>query len=122
MEQLTRKCVGFLYVFALSIVNDIWPSISGDKASAESRVKEVEDALAKERTESKKALDDAKNSAALREKDFAERLASLTRDVGGKLSLPLLSPSFCTKGCVKVCVLSDFCRSCWRTAGCRPVE
>ena len=52
-----------------------------------SRVKELEDALAKERAESKKALDDAKNSAAPCEKDFAERLASLTRDVGGKFSL-----------------------------------
>ena len=94
LEQLTRKCVGFLYVFALSIVNDIWPSISGDKASPESRVKELEDALAKERAESKKALDDAKNSAALREKDFAERLASLSRDVGGKLNLQLFVPFF----------------------------
>ena len=46
-------------------------------------MKELEDALVKQRVESKKALDDAKNSAALREKEYAERLASLTRDVGG---------------------------------------
>ena len=46
-------------------------------------MKELEDALAKQRAESKKALDDAKDSAALREKEYAERLASLTRDVGG---------------------------------------
>ena len=71
MEQLTRKCLGFLYVFALSIVNDICPSISGDKATAEFQVKELEEALAKERAESKKALDDAKDSAALREKNYA---------------------------------------------------
>ena len=64
-------------------MNDICPSISGDKATAESRVKELEDALAKQRAESKKALDDANDSAALREKEYAERLASLTRDVGG---------------------------------------
>ena len=64
-------------------MNDLWPSISGDKASAESRVKELEDALATQRAESKKALDDAKESAVLREREYAERLASLTRDVGG---------------------------------------
>ena len=71
-------------------MNDICPSISGDKATSESRVKELEDALAKQRAESKKALDDAKDSAALREKNYAERLASLTRDVGGELNLSLL--------------------------------
>ena len=70
-------------------MNDICPSISGDKATAESRVKELEEALAKECAESKKALDDAKDSAALREKNYAERLASLTRDVGGELNLSL---------------------------------
>ena len=47
-------------------------------------MKELEDALAKQRAESKKALDDGKNSAALREKEYAGRLASLTRDVGGE--------------------------------------
>ena len=95
MEQLTRKCLGFLYVFALSIMNEICTCISGDKATAESRVKELEEALAKERAESKKALDDAKDSAALREKNYAERLASLTRDVGGESSLSLLAYFFC---------------------------
>ena len=68
----------------MSIVNKIWPSISGDKASAKSRVKDLEDALAKQCDESKKALDDAKNSAALHKKEYAERLASVTRDVGGE--------------------------------------
>ena len=76
-------------------MNDICPFISGDKATAESRVKELEDALAKQRAESKKALDDAKNSAALREKNYAERLASLTRDVGGELNLPIFVYFFC---------------------------
>ena len=78
----------------MSIINDICPSISGDKATAESRVKELEEALAKERAESKKALDDAKDSAALREKNYAERLASLTRDVGGKLNFATFVPFF----------------------------
>ena len=75
-------------------MNDICPSFSGDKATAESRVKEVEEALAKERAESKKALDDAKDSAAFREKNYAERLASLTRDVGGELNLSLFAYFF----------------------------
>ena len=70
-------------------MNDIWPSISGDKATADSRVKELEDALANQRAESKKALDDAKNSAALREKNYAERLASLSQDVGGEFNSSL---------------------------------
>ena len=68
--------------------------ITGDKATAESRVKELEETLAKERAESKKALDDAKNSAALREKDFAERLANLTRDVGGRFEFATFVPFF----------------------------
>ena len=75
-------------------MNDICPSISGDKATAESRVKELEEALAKQRAESKKALDDAKDSAALREKNYAERLASLTRGVSGESNLPPFVYSF----------------------------
>ena len=59
------------------------PSTSDDKASAESRVKELEEALAAQRAESKKFLDATKAAAALREKEYAERLSSLTRDVGG---------------------------------------
>ena len=73
----------FCSVFALSIVNDIWPSNSGDKAYAESRVKELEEAIASQRAESKKTLDAAKDTAAVRERGFAERLAGLARDVGG---------------------------------------
>ena len=75
-------------------MNGIWPSISGDKATAESRIKELDDALAKQRAESKKALDDAKDSAALREKNYAERLANLTRAVGGELNLSLFAYFF----------------------------
>ena len=75
-------------------MNDICTSFSGDKATAKSRVKELEEALAKERAESKKALDDAKDSAALREKNYAERLAGLTRDVGGELNLSLFAYVF----------------------------
>ena len=75
-------------------MNDICPSISGDKATTDSRVKELEEALAKQRAESKKALDDAKDSTALREKNYAERLASLTRDVGGESSLSLFAYFF----------------------------
>ena len=58
-------------------------SFSGDKASAESRVKELEEAIASQRAESKKTLDAAKDAATVRERGFAERLASLARDVGG---------------------------------------
>ena len=72
-------------------MNDICPSISGDKATDESWVKVLE---AKQQAESKKALDDAKDSAALREKNYAERLASLTRDVGGELNLSLFAYFF----------------------------
>ena len=75
-------------------MNDICVSISGDKATAESRVKELEEALAKQQAESKKALDDAKDSAALREKNYAERLASLTRDVSAESNLPPFVYSF----------------------------
>ena len=59
------------------------PSNSGDKASAESRVKELEEALASQRAESKKTLDATKDAAAVRERGYAERLAGLARDVGG---------------------------------------
>ena len=59
------------------------PTISDDKASAESRVKELEEALEAQRAESKKIVDATKAAAAVREKEYAERLASLTRDVGG---------------------------------------
>ena len=70
-----------LRCFTLSFVNYVLPSTSGDKKSAESRVKELEEALAAQRAESKKALDAAKDSSALRERGYAERLASLVRDV-----------------------------------------
>ena len=90
-----RRRSYFCSVVALSIVNNICLSISGDKASAESQVKDLEDALAKQRDESKKALDDAKNSAALREKEYAEHLASLARDVGGESNSPRYVNFFC---------------------------
>ena len=72
-----------LRCFTLTFVNYVLPSTSGDKKSAESRVKELEEALAAQRAESKKALDAAKDSAALRERGYAERLVGLARDVGG---------------------------------------
>ena len=56
---------------------------SGEKTAAESRVKELEEALATQCAESKKELDAATNSAAARERVFAERLAVLVQDVGG---------------------------------------
>ena len=59
------------------------PSNADDKASAESRVKELEEALEAQRAESKKILDATKAAATVREKEYAEWLASLTRDVGG---------------------------------------
>ena len=102
LEQLTRKCIlilnpeSLLHCLCLvECLNYCLPSNSDDKASAESRVKELEDALAKQRVESKKALDDAKNSAALREREYAERLASLTRDVGGESNSPLYVNFLC---------------------------
>ena len=64
------------------------PSASGDKTSAEARVKELEKALAAQRAESKKELDAAKDSAAGRERVYAEQLAELARDVGGEQSFP----------------------------------
>ena len=60
------------------------PSNSDDKASAESRVKELEEALAAQRAESKKILDATKDAAAVREKEYAERLAGLAQNVRGK--------------------------------------
>ena len=47
-------------------------------------MKELEEALVAQLTESKKVLDAAKDSAALRERVYAERLAELVRDVGGE--------------------------------------
>ena len=46
-------------------------------------MKELEEAIASQRAESKKTLDAAKDTAAVRERGFAERLAGLARDVGG---------------------------------------
>jgi len=56
-------------VFALSIAELplCFPN-SGDKTSAEKRVKELEEALATQVAESKKATDAAQRSAAVREK------------------------------------------------------
>ena len=60
------------------------PSNSGDKESAESRVKELEEALAAQRDESKKAADAAKDAAAARERGYAEQLASIAQNVRGE--------------------------------------
>ena len=62
---------------------------SGDKAAAETRVKELEEALATQAAESKKAADTAQRSAAAREKEYTERLGGLAQNVRGK------EPSFC---------------------------
>ena len=56
----------------------------GDKESAELRVKELEEALAAERTESKKAADAAKDSTAARERGYAEQLASIAQAMRGE--------------------------------------
>ena len=90
LEQLTRKCILILYpkfflrcLCLAECLSYFLPSNSGDKASAESRVKELEEALASQRAESKKTLDAAKDAAAVRERGYVERLAGLARDVGG---------------------------------------
>jgi len=75
-------------------VNVICPFSLVDKSAAESRIQELEKTLDKEREESKKALNDVRESAASREKSFAERLASLTRDVGGELNISIFAYSF----------------------------
>ena len=51
-------------------------------------MKELEEALAAQRAESKKELDAATNSAAARERGYAEQLAELTQVVGGEYVLP----------------------------------
>ena len=63
---------------------------SGDKKSAEKevedlkkQVKDLEGQLTAERTSSKKALEDAQSAAALREKEYDERLLTLVRAAGG---------------------------------------
>ena len=72
-------------MFALSIaeLTLCFPN-PGDKTSAENRVKELEEALATQAAESKKAADAARRSAAVREKGYAERLAGLAQNVRGK--------------------------------------
>ena len=65
-------------------MNCFLPSNSGDKASAESRVKELEEALEAQRAESKKIVDATKAATAVREKEYAERLAGLVQNVRGK--------------------------------------
>jgi len=57
---------------------------SGEKTAAESRVKELEEALAAQRAESKKELDAATKSAAMRERGYAEQLAELAQVMGGE--------------------------------------
>ena len=47
-------------------------------------MKELDEALASQRAESKKILDASKAAAAAREKEYAERLAGLAQNVRGK--------------------------------------
>ena len=46
--------------------------------------KELEEALAAQRAESKKELDAAMNSAATRERGYADQLAALAQAMGGE--------------------------------------
>jgi hypothetical protein len=57
-------------------------AVSGEK-------KELEDALAAQRAESKKELDTASSSAAARERGYADQLVALAQAMGGKCSLLL---------------------------------
>ena len=52
--------------------------------------KELEDTLAAHREESKKELATAANSAAARERGYADQLAALAQAMGGKYSFLLL--------------------------------
>ena len=52
--------------------------------------KELEDALVAQREESKKELAAATNSAAARERGYADQLAALAQVMGGELSFLLL--------------------------------
>ena len=69
--------VPFVLSLLCRLFESLLPSNAGDKASAESRVKELEEALASQRAESKKTLDATKDAAAVREKEYAGRLAGL---------------------------------------------
>ena len=90
LERLSRKLIVLLFLnfflqcLALSIMNYMRSATSGEKTSAESHVKELEEALAAQCAESKKELDAAKDSAAGRERVYAEQLAELAREVGGE--------------------------------------
>ena len=50
--------------------------------------KELEEALAAQRAESKKELDAATDSATARERGYADQLAALAQVVGGECFLP----------------------------------
>ena len=65
-------------------MNYALPSYSGDKKLAEARVKELEEALATQAAESKKAADAVQHSTAARGKEYAERLTGLAQNVRGK--------------------------------------
>ena len=64
-------------VIALLILNCLCYAVSGEK-------KELEDALAAHREESKKELDAASRSAAARERGYANQLAALVQAMGGE--------------------------------------
>jgi hypothetical protein len=61
----------------LPILNSLFYAASGEK-------KDLEDALAAQRSESKKELEAASHSAAARERGYATQLAALAQAVGGE--------------------------------------
>ena len=89
LERLSRE---FSFLFLYTEVPFVIPNFvehvcdfaeSGEK-------KELENALAAHREESKKELDAAANSTAARKRGYADQLAALAQAMGGKYSLLLL--------------------------------
>jgi hypothetical protein len=82
LERLSRKffchlILPFARVIALLILNFVHYAASGEK-------KELEVALAAQRSESKKELEAASHSAAARERGYANQLVALAQAIGGE--------------------------------------
>ena len=73
IDQLSREFSFFLctqeFLILIEILNSVFPLCVGEKNLAKSQVKELEDALATQVVESKKAADASQRLAAAREKE-----------------------------------------------------
>jgi len=91
--------------------------------AASGEKKELEDALATQRAESKKELDAASSSAATRERECANQLAALALAMGGEYSLYSFDICLVSIECHEMTfALFVFGRSCWRAGLCRRGE